>query len=148
MGEVVYRSRRMQQAVERAGKRRDALALSPRPPKWQPVEGELPQPWRITVALDARGLYDPDLSWALGVPVGAVDRWEEGVEVPTFEQVEKLSQLTEYLPRWFYGRELHYVEGAFMCPGGWVDFDPIVPIDRQRWKIKRDRPDVDKLPLT
>lgn len=40
-------------------------------------------PWRITLALDVRALYGPEVDEACGVAEPAVDRWESGDERPT-----------------------------------------------------------------
>jgi hypothetical protein len=61
-----------------------------------------PVPARITLALDSAGLDGPDVDEALGVQEPAVDRWEEGVEVPTGEQVNRLAALTGFPAAFFY----------------------------------------------
>lgn len=135
-----YRSRRMR-AIHGLPPRQ--LPIIPHD-KWTPDQapGRLFQPWALTVVLDRQDLYDPELSAELGVPVGEVDRWEEGTTIPTIEEAKALARLTGYPLRWFYRPGPPPVlEGAFICPGGAVDLDPVVPIGRGRWKIQRERPD-------
>lgn len=54
----------------------------------------VPNPKRITMALDARGLYGPEVDLACGAREPDVDRWETGDLVPTPEQLAKLAALT------------------------------------------------------
>lgn len=135
-----YRSRRL-----RAAQGLPPLARRAIPEKtWTPDQtpGQLFQPWALTLALDAGGHYDPELSEALGCSVGDVDRWEEGIEIPTVEQAGRIADVTSYPLRWFYRvGPPPIMEHVFMCPGGPVELDEIIPIGRGRWKIKRDRPD-------
>lgn len=58
-------------------------------------------PWRITLALNARGLYGPEVDRACGVEEPAVDEWEAGRAYPTFDQLLALATLTEY-PVWSF----------------------------------------------
>lgn len=102
------------------------------------------QPYRLSLALDMHDLYDPELSEALGTPVGLVDRWEEGLEDPTPEHGARLVELTGHPLRWFWTTD----RSAEM---GWVSHigqpDPMVSLGRSRWKIERDRPDAYRLML-
>lgn len=61
-----------------------------------------PYPERITMALDAAGLWGPGVDRACGVEEPTVDLWESGERVPTREQVEALAALTGFLPVFFY----------------------------------------------
>lgn len=74
-----------------------------------------PEPSRITCALDACGLYGPEVDEACGVAEPAVDLWESGELVPTYEQIERLAALTGYAVRFFYGEPMPSVEGMFIC---------------------------------
>lgn len=64
------------------------------------------QPKRATLALDAAGLYGPDVDRACGTyegnPDGDVDGWELGESVPTPEQVALLAELTRLPVDYFY----------------------------------------------
>jgi|GEM_PF-985350 len=59
-------------------------------------------PARITIALDVRGLYGPEVDEACDAAEPDVDLWECGLAVPTARQVELLAELTGFLPAWFY----------------------------------------------
>lgn len=52
-------------------------------------------PCRITAALDMRKLYGPEVDIACGAREPDVDRWEEGTLYPTWEQLQKLADLTQ-----------------------------------------------------
>jgi hypothetical protein len=56
-------------------------------------------PWRITVVLDAKGLYGPEVDEACGAAEPDVDLWEAGVLYPTWEQVQRLAELCGVTPR-------------------------------------------------
>lgn len=64
--------------------------------------GPLPVPARITMALDLRGKYGPQVDVDLGGVEPMVDEWEEGKRVPTREQVERLAAYTDFPAEWFY----------------------------------------------
>lgn len=53
-------------------------------------------PWRITTALNSRGLYGPEVDAACGVEEPAVDLWEKGKLYPTWEQLRLLAGITGY----------------------------------------------------
>jgi transcriptional regulator with XRE-family HTH domain len=61
-----------------------------------------PNPARITIALNAAGLYGPEVDRACGVEEPTVDLWESGELVPTREQVEALAELCGVTPVTFY----------------------------------------------
>jgi hypothetical protein len=61
-----------------------------------------PNPARITTALDAAGLWGPEVDRACGVEEPTVDLWESGELVPTREQVEALAELCGVTPVMFY----------------------------------------------
>lgn len=61
-----------------------------------------PTPERITIALDMRGLYGPEVDEALGGEEPMVDEWETGERIPTKEQVEALARLTDFPVAFFY----------------------------------------------
>jgi hypothetical protein len=64
--------------------------------------GPLPVPARITMALDMRELYGPEVDRACGVEEPAVDEWELGLRVPTDAQMLALAELTHIPIAWFY----------------------------------------------
>lgn len=64
-------------------------------------EAGLVVPWRITVTLDAKSLYGPEVDAACGAQEPDVDRWEMGELYPTWEQLVLLAQLTGCTPRFF-----------------------------------------------
>jgi hypothetical protein len=76
-----------------------------------------PYPRRITQALDSRELYGPEVDIACGAVEPAVDRWETGEEVPTWEQLEKLAELTHYPIAFFFMEPGEPLTG-FMCIRG------------------------------
>lgn len=61
-------------------------------------------PWLITIALDAKRLYGPEVDEACGVAEPGVDMWEEGTLYPTFEQLCALAKLTGKTPGYFMNR--------------------------------------------
>lgn len=61
--------------------------------KWQ---CGLVVPHAITTALNALGLYGPEVDEACGVREPAVDLWEEGKLYPTWGQLLALARLTRY----------------------------------------------------
>jgi transcriptional regulator with XRE-family HTH domain len=77
-----------------------------------------PYPRRITQALDVRALYGPEVDLACGAVEPAVDRWETGEEVPTWEQLEKLAELTHFPIAFFFMEPTEPLTGGFMCIRG------------------------------
>ena len=53
-------------------------------------------PYRITTALDINELDGPGVDEACGVKEPAVDRWEQGLLYPTWDQLCALADLTGY----------------------------------------------------
>jgi hypothetical protein len=64
--------------------------------------GQTPTPERITMALDLRDLYGPEVDRALGGEEPMVDEWESGERVPDFTQVQALAELTLFPVKFFY----------------------------------------------
>ncbi|HKS46746.1 MAG TPA: hypothetical protein VJT49_16865 [Amycolatopsis sp.] len=58
-------------------------------------------PYRITLALDAKDLYGPEVDAACGVAEPQVDMWEAGTLYPTWEQLQALAALTGCTERFF-----------------------------------------------
>lgn len=61
-------------------------------------------PWLITIALDGKRLYGPEVDQACGVAEPGVDMWEAGDLYPSFEQLCKLAKLTGKTPGFFMNR--------------------------------------------
>lgn len=66
------------------------------------MAGRDPNPARITMVLDAAGLWGPEVDRACGVEEPTVDLWESGELVPTRQQVEALAELCGVTPVLFY----------------------------------------------
>lgn len=58
-------------------------------------------PTRITAALDMGQLYGPEVDERCGVTEPAVDQWEDGLLYPTWDQLVRLSALTDFKEHWF-----------------------------------------------
>lgn len=84
--------RQLQSAQVRA--RSDAIARR----KWA---AGMVVPYMITLALDAKSLFGPEVDLACGVEEPAVDMWEAGRLYPTWEQLCALAELTGNTPEWF-----------------------------------------------
>ncbi len=79
-----------------------------------------PVPYRITQALDVRGLYGPSVDVALGVEEPTVDLWESGELVPTKAQIKRLALLTGMPEEFFYREPEPSPEGqVFVCGSDW-----------------------------
>lgn len=74
-----------------------------------------PVPWRITTALDLRGLDGPEVDQACGVEEPAVDQWEAEELVPTREQVQALARLTDFPVEFFYEPPEPITGMQFIC---------------------------------
>lgn len=61
-------------------------------------------PWLITIALDGKRLYGPEVDQACGVEEPGVDMWEAGTLYPSFEQLCALAKLTGNAPGFFMNR--------------------------------------------
>lgn len=59
-------------------------------------------PHQITIALDARELYGPEVDAACGAAEPDVDRWEAGELYPTWDQLKALSKLTGCALKFFF----------------------------------------------
>ncbi|MGW0485774.1 hypothetical protein [Nonomuraea sp. NPDC003214] len=74
-----------------------------------------PVPGRITMALDAAGLYGPDVDRALGGEEPMVDEWELGIRVPSPRQLVTLARMTGF-PVSFFFKPLEELTGtAWLC---------------------------------
>lgn len=60
------------------------------------------RPWAITLALNARGLYGPEVDEACGTVEPAVDMWEDGQLYPTWPEFKALAELTGYPLKHFW----------------------------------------------
>lgn len=59
------------------------------------------RPYLITMYLDGADLFGPEVDAACGVPEPTVDRWEQGLVYPTWDQLNALAELCKVLPRSF-----------------------------------------------
>lgn len=97
--ETEIRERR-QRAAQRRFERQRAReqAANEAYPRWR-AGGVVPA--AITFALDALGLYGPEVDRACGAEEPAVDLWEAGKLYPTWEQLCALADLTGRTPGFF-----------------------------------------------
>ncbi len=84
---------RVMAKVDAAEERRDPTAY---------YAGKTPTRERITMALDLRELYGPEVDQALGGEEPMVDEWESGERVPDLTQVQALAELTGFPVKFFY----------------------------------------------
>lgn len=83
-----------------------------------------PNPARITAALDAAGLWGPEVDRACGVEEPTVDLWEAGELVPTPDQVRALAKLCGVTPTMFYGE--HKPVPMWLCGSDGCEYiDPL-----------------------
>jgi len=59
-------------------------------------------PYRITKALDANGLYGPEVDRLCEAEEPEVDEWEAGTRYPRLVQVRALADLCDVHPLWFF----------------------------------------------
>lgn len=74
-----------------------------------------PTPERITMALNLRDLYGPEVDEALGGQEPMVDEWESGERVPTKDQIQALAMLTGFPVTFFYQPPPQPMAGMFIC---------------------------------
>ncbi|KQP81608.1 hypothetical protein [Aeromicrobium sp. Leaf291] len=81
------------------------------------------RPWRISLALDLAGLHGPEVDAMCGAVEPEVDRWEEGLQYPTWEQLCLLADATDQLVGFFLvDRDPPLVTGpTFLCGDGGCD---------------------------
>jgi len=77
-------------------------------------------PARITMMLDLRGLYGPEVDVACGVEEPTVDQWEAGEVYPSWEQLQALARLCDVGVIWF----------TDAMP--WRDIGPVFICDRSK----------------
>lgn len=83
------------------------------------VQGTKPNPARITLALDSRGMDGPEVDEALGLMGNTiVDAWEAGEAEPTEVEVRRLATLTSYPPAFFYRDDPPVMGPIFLCARG------------------------------
>lgn len=90
--------------------------VPPMPLPFTPNRDQTPS--RITVALDASGLWGPEVDEALGVVDPTVDLWESGDLVPTPEDIGRLATLTGMPTAFFYLDPVPEFEGGWICGRG------------------------------
>jgi hypothetical protein len=81
---------------------RRALQAAARRQQFERERSATPVPARITLALNLRELYGPEVDVACGVVEPAVDQWETGELVATGEQIVLLAALTGFPVEFFY----------------------------------------------
>ena len=79
-------------------------------------EAGLVRPYLITMWLDSKQLFGPEVDAACGVAEPTVDLWEAGRVYPTWEQLCALAELCGARP-WAFIRELHESDRGrlFLC---------------------------------
>jgi hypothetical protein len=105
-GARLVRANRVLSQVDAAAERRDPAAY---------YAGMMPTPERITMALDLRELYGPEVDQALGGEEPMVDEWESGERVPDFAQVQALAELTGFPVRFFYLEAPPPIGNGWLC---------------------------------
>jgi hypothetical protein len=100
-------------AIERALAKVDAAAERRDPAAYH--AGKVPVPERITMALNLRDLYGPEVDVMLGGQEPMVDEWESGARVPDFAQVQALAELTGFPVRFFFEPPPPPLGDAWMC---------------------------------
>jgi hypothetical protein len=106
-------STRKRQAIDRVMARVDAAEERHDPSAYH--AGKIPTPERVTMALDLRELYGPEVDRALGGEEPMVDEWESGARVPTLMQVQALAEMTGFPVRFFYLPPPPPLTGGWLC---------------------------------
>jgi transcriptional regulator with XRE-family HTH domain len=78
----------------------------------------VPYPRQITAALDLHSLYGPEVDRACLAEEPAVDEWEAGRAVPTWEQLSALAELTGMPMSFFFAEPPAEIGPTFMCNRG------------------------------
>lgn len=89
----------------------------------------VPNPKRITMALDMAELYGPEVDEACGVQEPTVDRWEAGTQIPSRDELQRLAFLTGFPVTFFYREDPEPFVGFICGPRGCqlVDNRPASP---------------------
>lgn len=128
---------RLAEAERRATQERAAVEAKARQDEAEAYEGWLAGrvvPHRITLALDIRALYGPEVDEACGAKEPDVDDWEAGRKYPTWEQLTLLAALTGFDVRFFIvpkDGEIHpFKPGAvmFVCDRSRKNWNPRIEI--------------------
>jgi hypothetical protein len=106
-------SGRKRQVIDRVMARVDAAAERHDPSAY--YAGQAPTPERITIALDFRDLYGPEVDQALGGVEPMVDEWESGARMPDLTQIQALAKLTGFPVRFFYQPPPPPLDGGWLC---------------------------------
>jgi len=105
-GRKKERINRVLAKVDAAAERRDPVAY---------YAGQAPTPERITLALDLRDLYGPEVDQMLGGEEPMVDEWEAGERIPTVPQMQALAELTGFPVKFFYLPPPPPLTGGWIC---------------------------------
>jgi hypothetical protein len=92
--------------VEAAAERHDPAAY---------YAGKTPTPERITMALDLRMLYGPEVDQMLEGEEPMVDEWESGERIPSLTQIQALAEMTDFPVRFFYEPPPPPLAGGWLC---------------------------------
>ena len=104
---------RKRQAIDQVMAKVDAAAERRDPAAY--YAGQVPTPERITMALNFRDLYGPEVDQALGGEEPMVDEWESGARIPDLAQIRALAKLTGYTVRFFYMPAPPPLGGGWLC---------------------------------
>ena len=74
------------------------------------------RPWRVTMWLDYAGQQGPGVDLALWVPEPTVDRWEAGIQYPTWDQLVALAVLCGVHPQKFIQEDADDGLRVHLCP--------------------------------
>lgn len=97
-------------------------------------------PWRITIALDAKSLYGPEVDEACDAQEPDVDRWEAGYLYPTWEQLLLLAELTRCTARFFTMHDVQPLPAAatslrfHVPPKDLPTYEPVLRFPEHVWR--------------
>ena len=74
-----------------------------------------PNPARITLLLDMHSLEGPEVDAACGAVEPAVDLWEAGLLIPSWEQVVLLARLVGVQPAFLYRDDIPDMGDGWIC---------------------------------
>lgn len=110
------RSEKEAQRVKEANRMANHREADTRASKAAHDRGEL-KPWRVTMALNLRQLYGPEVDTACDAAEPDVDDWEAGTLYPRWEQVVLLAKLVGNPVGFFYQGGEPATGTIFICGG-------------------------------